>query len=151
MATADAGNLYADSTCITADGLIDCSQGGVGNNDGPMGPGFFIFFHSLGFGGGQSSRRRRSLPSAALQWRTAARIKRNLAYQRQQEIGEIITPRVVEAVTESVVQATNLKPIQRAYQIDEAAARRRLQEFIVDYIRQIEEDEIALLLILSEI
>lgn len=115
-----------------------------------MGPGFFIFFrrlHSAATGG----QGRPKIPSAALQWRTAARIKRNLAYQRRQEIGEIITPRVVEAVTESVVKATNLKPIQQAYQIDEAAARRRLQEFIVDYIRQIEEDEIALLLILSEI
>lgn len=119
----------------------------------PMGPGFFIFFHRdrSTTGGGDEGRKRSQIPTAALRWRTVSRIRRSLAYHRKQEVDEVITPHVIEVVTEAVVNATSLYPIQKAYGVDSAEADRRIREFVKDYIRQIQDDEITLLIIMSEI
>jgi len=148
--TADASYLSADTTCITADGFSGCVGAPSGNNDGQMGPGFFIFFKALGFGGGGSTGRP-TFPSIALEWRAASKLRRKLAYYRKEEVDELITARVAARVADSMVKDWDQRPAIKAYDIDSAEAERRLREFIEQYIRRIEEDEIALLLIFANV
>jgi len=86
--------------------------------------------------------------SAALQWKAVRKLKRKLAYHRKDEIDELLSREVIEEVTESMVRDWDLDPTIKEYEIDHAEAEKRLREFIEQYIRQIQDDEIALLLIL---
>lgn len=110
----------------------------------PMGPGFFLFFPRYAI------QHKPPIPPA-LRWRTMARVRRNLAFERKREVQELITPAVVEKVTETVVKATNTKSIERTENVDPAAAERYLREFVRQYIEQIQQDEIALILIMANV
>ena len=114
----------------------------------PLGPGFFIFFNQVE---GVAKPRSKAFASGALQWKAARKLKRKLAHYRKEEIDEIITPTVVEKVTTDMVRDTDLTPTVQKYEIDPKEAERRLKEYIEQYIQQIQEDEVALLLILANI
>lgn len=120
----------------------------------PMGPSFFIFFHrdrSTAGGGDEGRKGSRAFPTAALEWRTARSLRRKLSHYRKEEVDELITARVAARVADSMVRDFDDKPVIKAYNIDPAEAEKRLREFIEQYIQQIQEDEIALLLIMASV
>lgn len=116
----------------------------------PLGPGFFIFFQAESPPKGPSNKTK-VFASGALKWKATRKLKRKLAYYRKQEIDELITPEVVEKVTEDMVRDVDLRPTVQTYQIDPAEAQRRLEAYIQEYVQRIQDDEAALLLIFANI
>lgn len=118
----------------------------------PMGPGFLIFFHrdrSITGGGDEGRKARQIFPSAAREWRATNKLRRKLAYHRKQEVDELLTPDVIEKVTDELVREIDVKPAITAYNIDHSEAERRLREFIEQYIQRVQDEELALILILA--
>lgn len=122
--------LTVDLTCWTADGRNGCDQvsGGGARRD--------AYLHGL------------------IKATAARTIKGKLAELRREDINDILSARVIEEVSETVIEALEEAPTKRVeavYQIDHAETAEKVREYVEAYLQRIWDEEIALLLILANI
>ena len=119
-----------------------------------MGPGFFIFFRTCRQAGGSGYP---DVPHNAViflhkkeEKKQQKKIRRRLRTVLPTEVKKIadVPQSNIDSITESLIKDW-IPPRELAIPYEEAIERYR--QYVINYIKQLEEDEIALLLILANI